>query len=91
MSTVQASGSRVFVDVPSEDVTGKKLDIALRDTAIKAGSGATVGAVFSLLYKRRRWPILFGFAFGLGMGFSNLQHSLKAPLPRLYVNSETAE
>ena len=89
MSSVQSFTNRAFIDVPSEDVTYKKLDIALRDTTIKSITGATCGAVFSLLYKRRKWPIVFGFAFGLGMGFSNLQHSLKAPLPKLFVKGET--
>ena len=76
--------NRLFVEVPSEDITCRKFDIAVKDTAIKSAAGFTVGAVFSLLYKRRKWPLILGFGVGLGMGIANFQQSLKQPLPRLY-------
>ena len=86
MSSVKSN--KVFVDVPSEDVTFRKLDIALRDTTIKCVSGLTVGGVYSLLFKRKRWPLVLGFGVGLGMGIANLQHSLKQPLPKMYETTE---
>ena len=58
----------------SEDVLGEKWDRCLVDSAIKLGGGLAVGAIFSLVFfKRRSWPIVFGLGSGFGMGYQNCQ------------------
>merc|ERR1712179_7678 len=84
VESVKQQPQKLFIDVPSEDVSCRKLDIALKDTAIKSGTGVAIGGLFSLLFRRRRWPLVLGLGVGLGMGVANFQHSLKQPLPRIY-------
>merc|ERR1712076_104021 len=84
VESVKPQQQKLFIDVPSEDVSCRKLDIALKDTAIKSGTGVAIGGIFSLLFRRRRWPLVLGLGVGLGMGVANFQHSLKLPLPRIY-------
>ncbi|XP_074655281.1 MICOS complex subunit Mic10-like [Tubulanus polymorphus] len=62
----------------SEDVLGETWDRCIADTAIKIVSGIGIGIVSSaVLFKRRPWPLAFGAAVGLGMGYSNCQNELK--------------
>ena len=59
----------------SEDVLGEKWDRCLVDAGIKLAGGFTVGALFSLLFfKRRSWPLIFGTGSGFGMAYQNCQN-----------------
>lgn len=45
------------------------------------GGGLVLGSVFSLLFfKRRRWPIIMGGGFGVGMAYSNCEKELNNTL-----------
>ncbi|XP_022920880.1 MICOS complex subunit MIC10-like [Onthophagus taurus] len=60
-----------------EDEVGQRFDRCLTDGVLKFGGGAVLGAVFSLLFfKRRRWPIILGGGFGMGMAYSNCESEL---------------
>jgi len=62
----------------SEDDVGIKWDHCLADTSIKLATGFGLGAVFSLiLFRRRKWPVLFGTGVGLGMGYANCEHEFR--------------
>ena len=40
----------------------------------------TVGSVLSLLlFKRKMWPISFGFGAGFGMGYNNCERDINEP------------
>ncbi|XP_067127687.1 MICOS complex subunit Mic10-like [Centruroides vittatus] len=61
----------------SEDEHGEKWDRCVADMLLKMGAGLGVGAIFSLaLFKRRWWPVTFGWGTGFGMALSNCQHDL---------------
>ncbi|KAF7992696.1 hypothetical protein HCN44_005040 [Aphidius gifuensis] len=62
----------------SEDQIGRKWDHCFADAVIKLGGGIVVGSVVSLLFFRRRWPIVVGGGFGLGMAFSNCENEINA-------------
>ncbi|XP_043246112.1 MICOS complex subunit Mic10-like [Amphibalanus amphitrite] len=67
-------------DVRSEDLLGEKWDKCVADTIVKIGGGLAVGAVFSLMFfKRRAWPLTFGLGAGVGMGYANCQRSFDEP------------
>ncbi|KAK7791539.1 hypothetical protein R5R35_008340 [Gryllus longicercus] len=69
----------VGVNTWSEEEMGKKWDRCLTDSVFKIGGGTAVGAVFSLLFfKRRGWPILLGAGFGLGVAYANCERDLNA-------------
>ncbi|GBM54478.1 hypothetical protein AVEN_217163-1 [Araneus ventricosus] len=64
----------------SEDIVGETWDYCLADSLIKFGSGLAVGSVLSLvMFKRKKWPIIFGAGAGFGMGLANCQHSFRDP------------
>ncbi|XP_015912324.1 MICOS complex subunit Mic10 [Parasteatoda tepidariorum] len=64
----------------SEDFVGETWDYCLADSLVKLGSGLAVGTVLSLvMFKRKKWPIIFGMGAGLGMGISNCQHAFRDP------------
>ncbi|CAB3999084.1 MICOS complex subunit MIC10 [Paramuricea clavata] len=66
----------------SEEILGRKWDRCLADTTIKIGTGAIVGAVFSLIFfKRKSWPVTLGTGIGLGMGYANCQHTFYSQFP----------
>lgn len=45
------------------------------------GGGLLIGGVFSLLFfRKRRWPIILGGGFGIGMAYSNCEKDLNATL-----------
>lgn len=44
------------------------------------GGGIAIGSVFSLLFfKRRKWPIILGGGFGIGLAYSNCERDLNPP------------
>ncbi|CAL1290808.1 unnamed protein product [Larinioides sclopetarius] len=64
----------------SEDIVGETWDYCLADSLIKFGSGLAVGSVLSLvMFKRKKWPIIFGAGAGFGMGLANCQHAFRDP------------
>uniref|UniRef100_A0A0N5BBK6 MICOS complex subunit MIC10 n=1 Tax=Strongyloides papillosus TaxID=174720 RepID=A0A0N5BBK6_STREA len=64
----------------SENIVGEKIDRCLADTSFKVLGAASVGVVVSaLLLKGRTFPIWLGLGFGLGSGWNNCNHDLKAP------------
>jgi len=64
----------------SEDELGNKWDHCITDTTLKIASGTGLGAVFSLLFfKRRPWPMLLGLGIGIGLGYANCNADFKNP------------
>ncbi|GJQ86851.1 hypothetical protein Trydic_g19519 [Trypoxylus dichotomus] len=75
-----------------EDEIGHRFDRCLTDTALKFGGGIFLGTVFSLLFfKRRRWPIILGGGFGLGMAYSNCEAALNEALAHTDASLPKAE
>lgn len=62
----------------TEDEIGRKWDRCFTDAVLKLGSGIVVGSVFSLLFIRRKWPIITGAGFGLGMAYSNCENEINS-------------
>ncbi|GLV44519.1 uncharacterized protein CBL_10324 [Carabus blaptoides fortunei] len=61
----------------SEDELGRRWDRCMTDGVLKLGGGALVGTVLSLLFfKRRKWPIIMGSGFGIGMAYKNCENQL---------------
>lgn len=55
----------------------QKLDLCLTDGIVKAGSGALLGALSSVLFLgRRRWPVIAGLGIGIGVAYANCEYSL---------------
>lgn len=51
------------------------------------GGGLVLGTVFSLLFfKRRRWPIIMGGGFGIGMAYSNCEKDINSVLRNVSEN-----
>ncbi|XP_015605128.1 MICOS complex subunit Mic10 [Cephus cinctus] len=64
-----------------ENEIGRKWDRCFTDAVLKLGGGLFLGSVFSLLFfKRKRWPIITGAGFGLGMAYSNCEKDINASL-----------
>ncbi|XP_054719717.1 MICOS complex subunit Mic10-like [Uloborus diversus] len=64
----------------SEDIIGETWDYCVADTLVKSGAGLLTGSLLSLiLFKRRKWPIIFGLGSGFGMGLANCQHAFRDP------------
>ncbi|XP_018578444.1 MICOS complex subunit Mic10-like [Anoplophora glabripennis] len=64
-----------------EEELGRKWDKCFSDGLLKFGGGLVLGTVFSVLFfKRRRWPILMGGGFGIGMAYSNCEKDLNETL-----------
>lgn len=62
-----------------EEEWGRKIDRCLTDGAMKLGGGIAIGTVFSVLfYKRKRWPIILGGGFGIGLAYSNCERDINA-------------
>ncbi|XP_043271391.1 MICOS complex subunit Mic10-like [Venturia canescens] len=64
----------------AEDEIGRKWDRCFTDAVLKMGGGIFLGSVFSLLFFRRKWPIITGAGFGLGMAYSNCEKDINATL-----------
>ncbi|XP_025411361.1 MICOS complex subunit MIC10-like [Sipha flava] len=61
-----------------EDEISIRVDRCLYDSAIKFGGGLIVGGVASLLFfKRKKWPLIMGSGFGLGLAYENCEKDLK--------------
>ncbi|XP_077284813.1 MICOS complex subunit Mic10-like [Arctopsyche grandis] len=60
----------------AEDALGQKLDRCLTDGLIKFGGGILVGGVVSLLFFRRKWPMIMGGGIGVGMAYNSCEISL---------------
>jgi inner membrane organizing system protein 1 len=57
------------------------IDITLKHGLLPTGGGVVLGSVFSLLFfKRRRWPIVLGGGFGIGMAYSNCERDINATI-----------
>ncbi|CAH1156052.1 unnamed protein product [Phaedon cochleariae] len=66
-----------------EEELVRKWDKCFSDGLLKFGGGLALGTVFSLLFfKRRRWPILMGGGFGIGMAYSNCEQDLNGTFRR---------
>ncbi|GAB0090548.1 MICOS complex subunit MIC10 [Sergentomyia squamirostris] len=62
-----------------EDEYGRKIDRCLTDVLVKSAGGLAVGAVMSLLFfKRRRWPLVMGTGFGIGMAYTRCEKDLNS-------------
>ncbi|XP_065351814.1 MICOS complex subunit Mic10-like isoform X2 [Cloeon dipterum] len=61
------------VTMPTPELDfGKSAENCVTDGLIKFGGGLALGSVFSLLFfKRRRWPIILGGGFGIGIAWAN--------------------
>ncbi|XP_071876723.1 MICOS complex subunit Mic10 [Bombus fervidus] len=65
----------------AEDEIGRKWDRCFTDAIFKFGGGILLGGVFSLFFfKRRKWPIITGGGFGLGMAYANCQEDLNSTI-----------
>nr|CAB3263833.1 MICOS complex subunit Mic10-like [Phallusia mammillata] len=64
--------------VGKENEYGKNIDKCITDLAIKVGTGVIVGGVFSLLFRRKAWPMTLGGGIGLGMSYSNCENRFRS-------------
>ncbi|XP_002126167.2 MICOS complex subunit Mic10-like [Ciona intestinalis] len=62
----------------TENQYGEKVDKCIVDLGIKTGSGVLVGGLFSLLFKRKTWPITLGAGIGIGMSYTTCQNRFKS-------------
>ncbi|CAK8690575.1 unnamed protein product [Clavelina lepadiformis] len=60
-----------------ENFYGKNVDKCLTDLAVKVGAGVAVGGVFSILFKRRVWPITMGAGIGIGMAYTTCENRFR--------------
>ncbi|KAL7303131.1 MICOS complex subunit Mic10-like [Trichogramma pretiosum] len=73
----------------TEEEVGRKWDRCFADAVFKLGGGIFIGTVFSLLFVRRKWPVITGAGFGLGMAYSNCENDINQTIvPQK--NTETA-
>ncbi|XP_043473893.1 MICOS complex subunit Mic10-like [Leptopilina heterotoma] len=75
----------------TEDEMGKKWDKCFTDAVLKLGGGILVGSVFSLLFIRRKWPIITGAGFGLGMAYSNCENEINSTVSQCKTKSRCDE
>lgn len=63
----------------SEDEIGRKWDRCFADGLIKLSCGVVIGGVVSLFFfRRRKWPIMVGGGFGLGMAYSECEREINS-------------
>ncbi|XP_026477886.1 MICOS complex subunit Mic10-like [Ctenocephalides felis] len=62
-----------------EDELSRRWDRCMKDGLIKFGGGIAIGTVFSVLFfKRKKWPIILGGGFGIGLAYSNCERDVNA-------------
>ncbi|XP_046671875.1 MICOS complex subunit Mic10-like [Homalodisca vitripennis] len=67
----------------SEDELGQKWDRCVTDGILKAGGGLALGLLSSLLlFKAKRWPIIFGGGIGVGLAYRNCEQEINASLTK---------
>ncbi|KAL2728721.1 MICOS complex subunit Mic10-like [Vespula squamosa] len=63
----------------SEDDIGRKWDRCFADAFLKLSCGVVIGGVVSLFFfRRRKWPLIIGAGFGLGMAYSECEREINA-------------
>jgi len=69
------------VPILPEDELGRKWDRCLTDGLLKFGGGILIGGLSSLvLFKRRKWPVILGSGFGMGLAFGNCEREIRETL-----------
>ncbi|XP_054274202.1 MICOS complex subunit Mic10-like [Macrosteles quadrilineatus] len=67
--------------IHSEDELGKKWDRCVTDGILKTTGGIGLGLLASvLLFKVKRWPIIFGGGVGLGLAYRNCEQEINETL-----------
>ncbi|XP_057336792.1 MICOS complex subunit Mic10-like [Microplitis mediator] len=61
-----------------ENDIGRKWDRCFTDAVIKLSGGIVIGSVVSLMFFRRKWPVVIGAGFGLGMAYSNCEKEINS-------------
>ncbi|KAK2580354.1 hypothetical protein KPH14_001250 [Odynerus spinipes] len=62
-----------------EDEIGRKWDRCFADALLKLSCGVFIGGVVSLFFfRRRKWPLMVGGGFGLGMAYSQCEREINA-------------
>lgn len=52
---------------------------SLPNVSFSPGGGIAIGTVFSVLFfKRKKWPIILGGGFGIGLAYSNCERDVNA-------------
>ncbi|OXU30779.1 hypothetical protein TSAR_008773 [Trichomalopsis sarcophagae] len=64
----------------TEEEIGRKWDRCFADAVFKLGGGIFLGSVVSLLFFRRKWPIIAGAGFGLGKAYSNCEKDINSTI-----------
>lgn len=76
----------------TENDIGRKWDRCFADALIKLSCGAVIGGVVSLFFfRRRKWPLIIGAGFGLGMAYSECEREINAFTNRYLLESKREE
>ncbi|KAK5645061.1 hypothetical protein RI129_006361 [Pyrocoelia pectoralis] len=64
-----------------EDQLDRKWNRCFTDGLLKFTGGFLIGTVVSFLFfKKRKWPMILGGGFGIGMAYSNCERDLNSML-----------
>ncbi|OAF70519.1 hypothetical protein A3Q56_01732 [Intoshia linei] len=61
--------------VPDFKKIGNDIELSASELAVKSLIGSGAGTIYSLLTKRKAWPITLGFGVGIGMGLANVNRA----------------